>query len=124
MNKDTRLSVVTRAQFKCELCGGSLDSMSVHHRRPRGMGGTRRGWVNEPDNLLAVCGSGVTGCHGMIESRRADAYDFGWLVRTGMDPSTVPFCDLDGQWWLLNMTKMRITMPFNPPALPPIARRG
>jgi 5-methylcytosine-specific restriction protein A len=117
MNPQVRQEVIERAQGRCELCNGPLQPMSVHHRRPRGMGGTRRDWVNEAGNLLAVCGTGTTGCHGMIESRRADAYDRGWLVRTGMDPTEVPFVDFDGNWWLLP-AKTRITFPFDPPFTP------
>jgi hypothetical protein len=45
------------------------------------MGGTKQAWVNLPAALLTLCGSGVTGCHGFIETNREDAYNAGWLVR-------------------------------------------
>lgn len=55
-------------------------SWSVHHRRPRGVGGTSLAWVNLPANLVLLCGSGVTGCHGWVESHRGEAIELGWLV--------------------------------------------
>ena len=56
---------------------------SIQHRKPRGQGGT-----NAVSNLLAVCGSGTTGCHGHMESYRTEAYDLGWLVHRDVDPLT------------------------------------
>jgi len=43
-------------------------------------------------NLIAVCGSGTTGCHGWIENHRGESYRRGWLVHTNVDPATVPWC--------------------------------
>lgn len=80
------------------------------------MGGSREGWINEPANLLAICGTGTTGCHGLIESYRARSYEHGWLLRHGMDPAFTPFCDLRGHWWLLFETqKLPLTLPFDAP---------
>ena len=111
---DTRLIVLDRAQMSCELCYGGLSSSSVHHRRPRGMGGSKDPAINEPSNLLVICGSGTTGCHGYVESHRAEAYQNGWLVRTGYVPDTVPFIDAQGSWWLLvGNEKLPIVMPFS-----------
>ena len=58
---------------------------NVHHRRPRGQGGS-----NDPANLLHLCGSGTTGCHGYIESNRTVARANGWLLEFGQDPRIVP----------------------------------
>lgn len=63
-----------------ELVGARGLSWSVHHRRPRGSGGTKLKWVNLPANLILLCGSGTTGCHGWVESHRAFARASGWLV--------------------------------------------
>ena len=54
------------------------------------MGGTTDPAVNTPANLAILCGSGTTGCHGEIESRRTDAYADGWLLHAGQDPVDVP----------------------------------
>jgi hypothetical protein len=74
-----------RDQGRCVRCGTHLTgprgvAWSVHHRRPRGMGGSREKWVNLPGNLLLLCGSGVTGCHGWVESHRETARASGFLV--------------------------------------------
>ncbi|WGL50661.1 hypothetical protein P5P86_11870 [Nocardioides sp. BP30] len=54
------------------------------------MGGTSRPETNGAANLLLLCGSGTSGCHGRIESNRAEAYDQGWLVSQRDDPREVP----------------------------------
>ena len=123
MKIDTRQTVVNRAGYMCELCGGSLSVMSLHHRRPRGMGGTKALWIHDAENLLALCGTGTTGCHGKVESFRERAYDFGWLVKYGIMPHHVPFADLHGHWWLLHdEQKIEIILPFehfNPSSIKP-----
>lgn len=45
------------------------------------MGGSPLPWVNLAANLIVLCGSGVTGCHGWVESNRDKAYEQGWLIR-------------------------------------------
>lgn len=86
-----RQRVAERAVDCCERCGRVLRhegewvlAHSVHHRLPRGRGGT-----NAYSNLALLCGTGVTGCHGEVEWRRTEAYTTGWLVRTGFDPAEV-----------------------------------
>jgi len=54
------------------------------------MGGSRRPDTNELPNLLLVCGTGTTGCHGVIESNRMWAYLNGFLLTDGQDPALVP----------------------------------
>lgn len=92
-----RRLVEERAGYCCEVCGVSLhngtawtSAYSIHHRRPRAMGGTRDPIANTPANLLLLCGTGTDGCHGRIERERSTAYVYGWLVRQGDDPSRVP----------------------------------
>lgn len=95
-----RDTVRARADGCCEIpgCGllihdgyAWLRPHSFHHRRPRQMGGDPRPTTNSPANLLLVCGTGTTGCHGALEQARADAYERGWLVHRDIDdPSTVP----------------------------------
>jgi hypothetical protein len=89
--------VIARAFGRCELCGTRLRSAgqwvaehSFHHRRPRGMGGTSRPESNGAANLLLLCGSGVTGCHGWIEEHRAVARAQGQLLSQTDDPAEVP----------------------------------
>lgn len=82
----------------CLRCGG--EATNIHHRRPRGMGGTRDPAVNAPSNLVALCGSGTTGCHGWIESHRAQALADGWLVSRWGDPAKVPIFVRGERIWL------------------------
>lgn len=90
---DVRAQVAMRADFRCEVCGRPVGGAAVrswHHRRPRAAGGTRRTDTNSPANLLLVCGTGTTGCHGRIETNRAWARSRGYLVTQTADPSVVP----------------------------------
>lgn len=89
--------VAERANWCCEICGRSLyiqgdgwtAAHSFHHRQPRGMGGTTRPDVNSPANILLLCGTGTTGCHGRVEKDRAFARIVGWLVRPTQVPADV-----------------------------------
>ena|SRR5215510_10732169 len=88
-------AVLDRANWCCERCSTPISGMrgvfwSVHHRRPRALGGTRWAGVNLPSNLLVLCGSATSpGCHQEVESHRADALYAGWLVASGLDPARV-----------------------------------
>lgn len=73
----------------CERCGCNLGE-NIHHRRPRGMGGSKVPATNLPSNLLWLCGSGTTGCHGWIESHRAEAKANGWLLEQWQSPLETP----------------------------------
>lgn len=44
------------------------------------MGGTSDVRINDPRNLIRLCGTGTTGCHGWVESHRTEALRTGWLV--------------------------------------------
>lgn len=86
--------VWVRDRGACARCGKAVRGergrdWSVHHRRPRGSGGTSLDWPNLPANLLILCGSGTTGCHGWIESHRDEARNAGFLVRLlGTEPAS------------------------------------
>lgn len=97
-SKATVQLVWSRDRGSCVRCGRGLSfldrgrSWSVHHRAPRGMGGSKSPWVNLPANLLLLCGTGVTGCHSWVEANRAVSRECGWLVpRNGVQlPVEVP----------------------------------
>ncbi len=71
----------------CLAPGGSVlgmprERVSVQHRRAQGMGGTALTQTNDLANLLLLCGTGVTGCHGWAEvGERAAAETRGLWVR-------------------------------------------
>lgn len=92
----TRLLVRQREAEACAICGGATGTFQVHHRRPRGLGGSRCIDTNGLANLVYV----HTGCHADLESHRERAVANGWLIRQGFDPSTVPFL-YRGRWVLL-----------------------
>jgi hypothetical protein len=66
------------------------------------MGGSKRPELNQPANLLVLCGSGTTGCHGRIESDRSDAIEAGIILYSQDVPEQRPFQDNLGQWWNLD----------------------
>ena len=91
MNQNSVEAVRTRSLGACERCGTTSSTFwSLHHRRPRGMGGTKRADVHSVSNLIFLCGSGTDGCHGWVESHREDAYDLGLLLRQYQTPPDVP----------------------------------
>lgn len=73
----------------CIAPGGMLEAgrMSVQHRRAQGAGGTSLDTVHQLSNLLLICGDGVIGCHGWIETQeRAEARTHGlWFPHTTDD---------------------------------------
>jgi len=88
-----RMSVVLRGGGKCEICNQPLNSsqfVSLHHRKPRKMGGSKDPTLNEASNLMMICGSGTSGCHGYVESNRELSYANGWLVHSYEEPITKP----------------------------------
>jgi 5-methylcytosine-specific restriction protein A len=92
----TKRLVWERADGCCERCGTSAgNDYSYHHRRPRGMGGSKLDALRTPCNIVLLCGSGTTGCHGRVESQRTMALEEGWLVSQSVsEPGTVPLLRL------------------------------
>lgn len=101
-NPEVRQAVVDRDKHRCARCGRQLPGYpaSIHHRTPRGMGGTRDPKVNKASNLLLLCGTGTTGCHGWVESHRKEATERGFLVPWWQDPAEVPVNYWDGKRYL------------------------
>lgn len=125
-SREQRAIVLDRALGCCEICGAlviqpsggvwepqwmPVQPYSVHHRSARGMGGSTVAWINSPANLLLLCGSGTTGCHGHVESHRAEAYENGWLISGRRDPATVPVLLAGGDRYLLTADGGRVLVP-------------
>ena len=55
-----------------------------HHRKRKS-----HGVDNTPPNLIPVCGSGTTGCHGYVHANPAISYEKGWLVHSWDDPAEI-----------------------------------
>lgn len=84
--KHVEALIIERDQGRCVRCGAHVVHLergfawSIHHRRPRGAGGTTLRWVSLAANGVTLCGSGTTGCHGWVERERTKAFDLGLLV--------------------------------------------
>lgn len=104
VSEETRFTVLARGFYKCERCYGDFyeNGVSVHHRRPRMMGGSKKPELHQPANLIALCGSGVTGCHGWVESNRDKAREQGFLITNVESASDIPFQDKSGKWWKID----------------------
>lgn len=65
-----------RDGYACVRCGVSLEvtSGSRHHRQRRAAGG------HTTSNLILLCGSGTTGCHGDVHANPAHAQASGYIV--------------------------------------------
>jgi len=87
----TVTKVRERAQGRCERCG-SADSFrwSLHHRIPRGMGGSKDPALNMPSNILLLCGSGTEGCHGYVETHRTESLEYGLLLHRSDESCEAP----------------------------------
>jgi len=90
-----------RDGWACVRCGNPA-TLTTQHRVARGMGGTRAAWINQPANLLTLCGSGTTGCHGWVESHPKDATALGYACSRYVDPVDHPVRTWQGRVWLTN----------------------
>ena len=112
--EDVRRVVYERAGFRCESCAVGLtpDKRHLHHRRPRGMGGSTDEATNRASNLIAICPD----CHWLVEHNRLVALEHGLLVRQGADPARVPMLRAEGGLVLLDDAGG--TQPWDPTVLP------
>ena len=91
-----RDTILARAKGGCEVCFFAQPDQ-IHHRRPRGAGGSKAVDTNTASNALAICAA----CHRMVESNRKEAFTNGWLVHQGHDPASVPVLRFGSDWVLL-----------------------
>jgi hypothetical protein len=107
VSAETAETVLTRDGRSCVRCSKSIAGgergvdFSIHHRIPRGMGGSRDPRLSSPANLLTLCGSGVTFCHGKVEANRTAALLQGFLLHRIQEPTEVPVRTATG-WVLLD----------------------
>lgn len=95
-----RVALRERAEHMCEVRRpGCLHyGTNAHHRKNVSQGGT-----DELSNLLLVCGSGTTGCHGWITEHPGEAKRMGWSMWRSNDPPFVPVF-YRGSWARLDNT--------------------
>lgn len=94
VSKDVRLMVIRRDSSRCVKCGKRISRgdwyqgrASIHHRRLRSH---RFCGTDLPANLILLCGSGTTGCHGWCHSHPRQAMEEGLIVSAYKTPSMVP----------------------------------
>lgn len=96
--------VIARDQGRCVCCGVEVcdpetftpwRQFSLQHRRARGAGGSKDPVTNSSVNLIVLCGTGTTECHGWVELHRVEAQHVGFAVAQWQDPELVPV-----QHWL------------------------
>lgn len=106
ISKSVRRAVLDREDGCCAMCGKSLWGQwySLQHRRARGSGGSKAPDTNQPQNLVAVCGSATSagGCHQWIESHPVEAERVGYRVPQGGEPVLFPIRIKGRGWNLLN----------------------
>ncbi|WKW87090.1 HNH endonuclease [Microbacterium phage Nicole72] len=82
----TRTLIIARDLGRCSWCGRYYgDALNLHHRLLRS-----HGTDNSPSNLIALCGSGTTGCHGGVHAKVALARERGHIVPSWGTPALVP----------------------------------
>lgn len=88
-SEGTRETVLYRDDYRCVRCGISILNhiYSIHHRRMRSHPFAE---LHQPANLLTLCGSGTTGCHGWVHDHPKEAMENGWLVSGYTQPESVP----------------------------------
>lgn len=94
-----------REHFSCALCGMGIGpegrgvGWSVHHRLRRS-----QGVDHSIQNVIILCGSGTTQCHGWVHANPADARAGGWLLSGRQEPLAVPVLVAGQRWVYLTST--------------------
>jgi len=116
-------AVRTRDDHQCALAGvlgTSCDPvLTTQHRCPRGSGGSTVEWINDPENLLTLCGNPAlgTGHHSWAEKNRTAAYALGVLVKRARTSEETRQRVFDtpvmvrGEWKRAEGRKWKIALP-------------
>ena len=101
-SRETCRLVDRRDGERCVRCGATYNwaGFSRHHRHMRSHPFPG---LHLPANLIHLCGSGTTGCHGWVHNHPKTAMAYGWIVSGYNDhPETVPVWDAHQGWLLLD----------------------
>lgn len=114
-SKETCRMVDDRDGRRCVRCGRSLYAVggSRHHRKLRSQ--CTRVEKHQVQNLILLCGSGTTGCHGFVHMHPTIAYENGWCVKSFQDQLEVPvrtwhglvYLTTDGKYYPVSKTVSR-----------------
>lgn len=94
-DRNTRQTVMERDDWRCAHCGEPVKGTSgvdysIQHRVARGSGGTSDPRINSPINLILLCGSATTLCHGKAESRDPEMHRKGFWLTQSQRPQLEP----------------------------------
>ena len=94
-DRSTRDLVKERDDWRCASCGKPATGTpgvdySIQHRVARGDGGTSDPAINSPANLILLCGSALTGCHGKAERREREMHQKGFRLEHWQKPAKEP----------------------------------
>ena len=92
-------AVRERAAHHCEACGCPVPPGygNIQHRRARKMGGSRSPLISGIQNAVLLCGTPLTGCHGLAEKRDEHMHGMGIWLEEHEDPARVPIM-FDGEY--------------------------
>lgn len=125
MNRETRRAAWHRAGGHCEITGMPLgdpdgSTWECHHRRNKGMGGTRRPDVDALYNLLALSRSIHNGGPQSVHGRRRWSEERGYLIPKHVDnPELWPVWLLGRRWVLLTPSGDYAALPAGMDRPPP-----
>lgn len=103
---DSKRAALERQGWHCLRCGTNIHDPSCwpgrsgHHRQLRRAADPDV--RHSPANIVELCGSGTTGCHGWVHQHVTEAERLGLIVPFGLDPRDVPVFDWEGRWLRLN----------------------
>lgn len=87
----TRRIVLERDHYRCVRCGRDVRhtpfGYSIHHRRLRSHPYAE---MHSSSNLITLCGSGTTGCHGWVHENVKEAERLGLIVSGFARPESIP----------------------------------
>lgn len=97
INKFTRVKIIKRDLGRCIHCG-STEDLAIHHRKNRGMGGSKQ--LDRLDNLLLICNTYNVAMESNADVRR-EAIQFGHKLNS-WDAFDKPVFDIPtGLWFYL-----------------------
>lgn len=95
---------------RCERCLRPVpNNHQLHHRVAKQMGGSRHTrWIDLPSNIVLLCGTSSSGCHGLCtEVAVGRMLGDGWVVRRGIAEQAggcagITAVDTFGAGWLFD----------------------